>query len=297
MRAIEPTRSAVDEAAAPERQQFKVWRRLLRNPSGVAGMVIMGIFLLVAVAGPYLVKTDPAAQDLPLRLQGPSSAHPFGTDQLGRDILTRVVYGTRISVQVGALVLFVAVTIGVPLGAIAGYAGGWVDEVIMRITDIFLSFPSIVLAMAISVVLGKGIYNAMLAVGLVWWPWYTRLVRGQILSLKQSDFIRAVESQGLSPFRIVWHHLLPNTLATITVQASLDVGYAILATAGLSFIGLGAQPPTPELGSMVAEGRQYLTTSWWVPMLPGLAIFFTVMGVNLFGDALRDAMDPREIGR
>jgi len=297
MRAIEPTRSAVDEAAAPERQRFKVWRRLMRNPSGVAGMVIMGIFLLVAVAGPYLVKADPAAQDLPLRLQGPSSAHPFGTDQLGRDILTRVVYGTRISVQVGALVLFVAVTIGVPLGAIAGYTGGWVDEVIMRITDIFLSFPSIVLAMAISVVLGKGIYNAMLAVGLVWWPWYTRLVRGQILSLKQSDFIRAVESQGLSPFRIVWHHLLPNTLATITVQASLDVGYAILATAGLSFIGLGAQPPTPELGSMVAEGRQYLTTSWWVPMLPGLAIFFTVMGVNLFGDALRDAMDPREIGR
>lgn len=297
MRAIEPTQSAVDEAAAPERQRFKVWRRLMRNPSGVAGMVIMGIFLLVAVAGPYLVKADPAAQDLPLRLQGPSSAHPFGTDQLGRDILTRVVYGTRISVQVGALVLFVAVTIGVPLGAIAGYTGGWVDEVIMRITDIFLSFPSIVLAMAISVVLGKGIYNAMLAVGLVWWPWYTRLVRGQILSLKQSDFIRAVESQGLSPFRIVWHHLLPNTLATITVQASLDVGYAILATAGLSFIGLGAQPPTPELGSMVAEGRQYLTTSWWVPMLPGLAIFFTVMGVNLFGDALRDAMDPREIGR
>lgn len=276
-------------------QRSRILRRLFRTPAGVIGMAILVVFVLVALLGPTLVGTDPKQQNLRNRLLPPSADHPFGTDHLGRDVMARVVSGARISLQVGVLVLGVAVSIGVSLGALAGYAGGWVDELIMRITDIFLSFPSVVLAMTIAAVLGKNIYNAMLAVGLVWWPWYARLVRGQILSLKNADFVQAAQSQGLSPWRIIWHHLLPNTMSTIIVQASLDVGYAILTTAGLSFIGLGAQPPTPEWGAMVAEGRQYLTTNWWVPMLPGLAIFFTVMGVNLFGDALRDAMDPRSI--
>lgn len=284
---------AVSVQPAMKRHRAGVVKKILRNPSGIAGVILMGLFVFVAVLGPLIVRVDPAEQNLRDRLMAPGAGHIFGTDQLGRDVFSRVVNGARISLQVGALVLVVAVTIGVALGALAGYAGGWVDEVIMRVTDIFLSFPSVVLAMTISAILGKGVYNAMLAVGLVWWPWYARLVRGQILSLKQADFILAAESQGLSPVHIIWRHLLPNTLATITVQASLDVGYAILTTAGLSFIGLGAQPPTPEWGAMVAEGRQYLTTNWWVPMLPGLAIFLTVMGVNLFGDALRDAMDPR----
>jgi peptide/nickel transport system permease protein len=278
-------------------EKSKIWARLIRNPSGLVGMTIIGVLVIVAVIGPYLVNVNPNEPHLAMRLNPPSKEHPFGTDQLGRDVFARVVYGARISVQVGALVLFVAVTIGVALGALAGYYGGWIDECIMRVTDIFLSFPSTVLAMAVSAVLGRGIYNAMLAVGLVWWPWYARLIRGQILSLKQADFVKAAESLGFTKFRILWHHVLPNTIGTIIVQASLDVGYAILTTAGLSFIGLGAQPPQAEWGAMVAEGRQYLTTSWWVPMLPGLAIFLTVMGVNLFGDALRDAMDPRHTSK
>ncbi|MDP2858589.1 MAG: ABC transporter permease [Bacillota bacterium] len=275
----------------------RVLRRLSRNPSGVAGFAMLVVFVLVAAFGPALLGIDPTEQTLRMRLMPPSPEHLFGTDHLGRDVLARVIHGARISLQVATLVILVAITIGVTLGAVAGYAGGLVDTVIMRVTDIFLSFPSTVLAMAIAVALGKGMYNAMLAVGLVWWPWYTRLVRGQMLSLRSADYVQAAESQGLSPFRIVWRHILPNTLSTIVVQASLDVGYAVLATAGLSFIGLGAQPPTPEWGVMVSEGRQYLTSYWWVPMLPGMAIFFTVMGVNLFGDALRDAMDPRDLAR
>jgi peptide/nickel transport system permease protein len=265
----------------------------MRNPSGVLGMILIAGLVVVALFGPYLVHYDPLRQQLTQRLMAPSAAHWFGTDHLGRDILARVVSGARISLQVGILVLFVAVTIGVALGALAGYLGGIVDEIIMRITDIFLAFPSLVLAMAISATLGKGIYNAMLAVGLVWWPWYARLVRGQFLTLRQVEFVEAARSVGASSLRIMWRHLLPNTFATIIVQASLDVGYAILSTAGLSFIGLGAQPPQPEWGSMVAEGRIYLTTHWWVPMFPGLAILFSVVGVNLLGDALRDALDPR----
>lgn len=281
------------ETPADTPRRVRVWRQLMRNPSGVLGMILIAGLVVVALFGPYLVHYDPLRQQLTQRLMAPSAAHWFGTDHLGRDILARVVSGARISLQVGILVLFVAVTIGVALGALAGYLGGIVDEIIMRITDIFLAFPSLVLAMAISATLGKGIYNAMLAVGLVWWPWYARLVRGQFLTLRQVEFVEAARSVGASSLRIMWRHLLPNTFATIIVQASLDVGYAILSTAGLSFIGLGAQPPQPEWGSMVAEGRIYLTTHWWVPMFPGLAILFSVVGVNLLGDALRDALDPR----
>lgn len=281
------------ETPADTPRRVRVWRQLMRNPSGVLGMILIAGLVVVALFGPYLVHYDPLRQQLTQRLMAPSAAHWFGTDHLGRDILARVVSGARISLQVGILVLFVAVTIGVALGALAGYLGGIVDEIIMRITDIFLAFPSLVLAMAISATLGKGIYNAMLAVGLVWWPWYARLVRGQFLTLRQVEFVEAARSVGASSLRIMWRHLLPNTFATIIVQASLDVGYAILSTAGLSFIGLGAQPPQPEWGSMVAEGRIYLTTHWWVPMFPGLAILFSVVGVNLLGDALRDALDPK----
>ncbi|MDB4897716.1 MAG: D-ala-D-ala transporter subunit [Firmicutes bacterium] len=297
MSVAETARTPSAEPPPSPTRSARVWRHLLRNPSGVAGLVLIVGLILVALAGPYLVHADPLKQALTQRLKGPSSGHLFGTDQLGRDILSRVVSGARISLQVGALVLLVAMTIGVTLGAIAGYVGGIVDEIIMRVTDVFLAFPTLVLAMVISAVLGKGIYNAMMAVGLVWWPWYARLVRAQVLAVKDADFIQAARSLGASPIRIIWKHLLPSTIATITVQASLDVGYAILATAGLSFIGLGAQPPTAEWGAMVAEGRKYLTTHWWVPMFPGLAILLSVMGINLLGDALRDALDPKAPGR
>jgi len=190
-------------------------------------------------------------------------------------------------------VLAIAMSVGVGLGLVAGYWGGWMDEVIMRTTDIFLSFPRLVLAIAIAATLGAGLYNAMVAVALSWWPWYTRLVRGQLLSLREHEFVQAARSLGAGRPRILVRHLLPNVGTTIVIQASIDFGYAILATASLSFIGLGAQPPTPEWGAIIAQARNYMIDAWWYPTFPGLAIFLAVLGCNLLGDAIRDAFDPR----
>jgi len=249
--------------------------------------------LIVALLGSALVLFDPLRIVPVNKLLAPSAAHPFGTDDLGRDLLSRVVAGARISLLVGVLVLAIAMTVGVGLGLIAGHWGGWTDEVIMRTTDVFLSFPRLVLAVAIAATLGPGLYNAMVAVALSWWPWYTRLVRGQILSLREQEFILAVVSLGAARRRILLRHLLPNVATIVVIQASIDFGYAILTTAGLSFIGLGAAPPTPEWGSMIAQARSYMIDAWWYPTFPGLAIFVAVLGFNLLGDAIRDAFDPR----
>jgi len=258
----------------------------------IGGGIVLAL-LLVAVFGGVLAPSDPLRIVPREKLLPPSPAHPFGTDDLGRDLLSRVMAGARISLIVGVLVLGIAMTVGVGLGLIAGYWGGWTDEAIMRTTDVFLSFPRLVLAIAIAATLGPGLYNAMVAVALSWWPWYTRLVRGQLLSLREQEFVLAVVSLGAERHRILLRHLLPNVATTVVIQASIDFGYAVLATAGLSFIGLGAQPPAPEWGSMIAQSRSYMIDAWWYPTFPGIAIFLAVLGFNLLGDAVRDAFDPR----
>jgi peptide/nickel transport system permease protein len=266
---------------------------LRRMPAAWIGGAIVVALLIVALLGTTLAVFDPLRIVPVNKLLPPSPAHPFGTDDLGRDLLSRVIAGARISLLVGVLVLAIAMTVGVGLGLVAGYWGGWTDEVIMRATDVFLSFPRLVLAIAIAATLGPGLYNAMVAVALSWWPWYTRLVRGQLLSLREQEFILAVISLGAERRRILLRHLLPNVATAVVIQASIDFGYAILATAGLSFIGLGAPPPTPEWGSMIAQARSYMIDAWWYPTFPGLAIFLAVLGFNLLGDAVRDAFDPK----
>jgi len=258
----------------------------------IGGGIVLALLTVALLAG-ALAPFDPLRIVPVNKLLPPSPVHPFGTDDLGRDLLSRVIAGARISLLVGVLVLAIAMTIGVGLGLVAGYWGGWTDEVIMRTTDIFLSFPRLVLAIAIAATLGPGLYHAMVAVALSWWPWYTRLVRGQLLSLREQEFILAVISLGAARRRILLRHLLPNVATAVVIQASIDFGYAVLATAGLSFIGLGASPPTPEWGSMIAQARSYMIDAWWYPTFPGLAVFLAVLGFNLLGDAIRDAFDPR----
>ncbi len=293
---LSSTRASATKAPAPRAAAgFLVHslRALRRMPAAWIGGAIVLALLIVALLGGALALFDPLRIVPANKLLAPSPVHPFGTDDLGRDLLSRVIAGARISLLVGVLVLAIAMTVGVGLGLIAGHWGGWTDELIMRTTDVFLSFPRLVLAVAIAATLGPGLYNAMVAVALSWWPWYTRLVRGQLLSLREQEFVLAVVSLGAAGRRILLRHLLPNVATVIVIQASIDFGYAILTTAGLSFIGLGAPPPTPEWGSMIAQARSYMIDAWWYPTFPGLAIFVAVLGFNLLGDAIRDAFDPR----
>ncbi|RMF84046.1 MAG: ABC transporter permease [Nitrospinota bacterium] len=221
----------------------------------------------------------------------PNGEHPFGTDQIGRDILSRTIYGARVSLSLGFIVITLAILIGVPLGLIAGYFGGIVDTLIMRTTDVFLALPSLVLALAVSAALEPSYWHTVVAISFGWWTWYTRLVRGEVLSLKEEQFVEAARSIGAGKFYLAFREILPNTLSVIIVKATLDIGYAILVGASLGFLGLGVQPPTPEWGTMVADGRQYLPERWWVTTFPGLAVFITVIGFNLLGDGLRDIFD------
>jgi len=248
---------------------------------------------VVALAAPLIAPADPIAMMPDLRLQPPSLAHWMGTDDGGRDILSRIIFGTRSSLLTALGILAVASVTGTAIGLAAGYFGGWVDEILMRITDMFLAFPALVLAMGLAATLGPSLFNAMLATAVVWWPWYARLVRGQALHLKQEAFVEAARVSGASALRIAFHHILRNCLTPIIVQMSLDIGYAILTLASLSFIGLGAQPPTPEWGSMVSVGRDYFLDQWWMVTFPGLAIFLAVMAFNLLGDGLQEALSPR----
>ena len=281
--------------AAPARPRRRpAW---LRSPLTVAGMVLIALFALGAISAPLIAPANPLKQVLSARLKPPSSAHLLGTDQLGRDVLSRMIYGARISLLVGVVVVGLAGSLGTFVGLLAGYGGGWLDEVLMRLTDVFLAFPALILAMAISGALGPSLTNAMIAIAVVSWPVYARLVRGQVLSLREREYVEAARSLGASTPRILWQHILPNTLAPLMVQASFDMGGAILAAAGLSFIGFGTQPPTPEWGVMISEGRNYIATQPWLSLFPGLAILFTVAAFNLIGDGLRDAFDPRLRGK
>ncbi len=252
-------------------------------------LAVIVILVFTAIFAPIIASSETDSMFLP-----PSPSHLFGTDGLGRDLFIRVLLGARISLMVGILVVALSLLIGCPLGVIAGYFRGTVvDEAIMRITDMFLALPPLLLAIAIAATLGYSLTNAMIATAISWWPWYTRLMRAQAASLRERPFVEAARGLGVGELRIVFRHILPNSLAPIIIQATMDIGSAILLTSGLSFLGLGAQPPTPEWGLMVSRGRSYLGSFWWYATFPGLAIFVTVMAFNLLGDGLRKALDPR----
>lgn len=263
------------------------------SPLNVIGLVLIGSFLFLVAFGSALAPHDPIQPNIAVKFHPPSSTYWFGTDELGRDILSRVMSGAKYSLGIAFIILSIAVTIGTVIGLIAGYVGGLVDELLMRLTDLFLAFPALVLAMAIAATLGRSLENTVIALTAVYWPWYARLVRGQVLWLREREFIEAARAIGASPFRILSRHILPNTLAVIVVQVTLDIGYAVLATSGLSFLGLGAQPPTPEWGTMIAGARTFFRDAWWYITFPGLALTLTVLGFNLLGDGLRDFLDPR----
>ncbi len=270
-------------------------RTFSRNGSAMFGLILVIFFLVIAAIGPWIVpypEDAAGAVHMDIKLQPPSADHWFGTDEVGNDVFTRVVLGTRTTLQIALIITGMAVLIGVPLGMFAGYAGGIVQEVIMRFTDIFLGVPGLILAIAIVGALGPGILNAMLALSLVWWPGYVRLVQAKTLSLKNQIYVQAALSMGASPTRIVFVHILPNCASPIVVKASMDMGMAILGAASLGFLGLGAQPPQPEWGAMISIARSYLPDWWWYSFFPGMAIFITVMGFNLLGDGLRDILDP-----
>ncbi len=275
-------------------------RFVTRDPSTALGATVVVASLVVMIFAPWLTPYPEEGRgnpNMPNKLLPPSAEHPFGTDQMGRDLLARVLFGSRVTVPMGFMVVLVAVLIGVPLGAISGYAGGWLDEAIMRLTDIFLAFPPLLLAIAIAAALGRSFTYAMLAIGLTWWPWYARVVRAQALSLRQRSFVDAARCMGVSQPSIVLRHVLPHTVTPVLVQATLDIGIAILAGAGLSFLGLGVRPPVPDWGRMVSEGRMFFMNQWWVSTFPGLSIFLLVLAFNLVGDALRDWFDPHARAR
>ncbi|MGN6768765.1 MAG: ABC transporter permease [Rhizobiaceae bacterium] len=297
------TTEATTTPADASENPHGVWREahralwlLSRSFSSVVGLAIVAIFLVLAILGPYVVPYPGAATgnvDMSSTLLPPSMGHWFGTDDMGNDIFSRVVIGTRISLQIGLTITLGAAVIGVPLGIFSGYLGGNVRRVIMAFTDLFLALPSLVLAIPIVTVLGPGVTNATIALAIVWWPGYVRLVDSKALSLSKEPFVEAAHAMGASTLRIVFRYMLPNCASPLIVKASLDMGAAILAAAGLGFIGLGAKAPSPEWGAMLSVARGYLPTWWWFAVFPGLAIYVSVLGFNLLGDGLRDIFDPR----
>jgi peptide/nickel transport system permease protein len=272
-----------------------IWKDLKKHRLALIGGGVLVVLIGMAALAPLLAPCDPLDQDLYRRLEPPSSANLFGTDDFGRDILSRVIYGARISLRIGLISISIALSTGTMLGLVAGYKGGWFDTVIMRLMDIMLAFPSILLAIAIVAVTGPGIDNVMVAVSIVMVPQYARLVRASVLSIREMAYVEAARALGARDSRILRSSVLPNCMAPLIVQSTLSLGTAILDAAGLSFLGLGAQPPTPEWGAMLAGGRELLLKAPWVMTFPGLAIFFVVLGLNLFGDGLRDALDPKRV--
>lgn len=269
--------------------------RFTRNRLSVLGLLMVLVLLVIALTAQWWVPYPndvTGALNIAEKLKPPSSEHLFGTDDYGRDVFTRTVMATRVSFEVGVIILVVAISIGVTMGAIAGYFGGWVNEVIMRLTDIMLTFPGIFLALAITAALGRGIVNAMLALSITWWPGYCRLVEAMVLKAREEDFVMGAKAIGAGHRRIIFRHILPNLLTAIIVKASMDFGFAVLSIASLGFIGVGVQPPEPDWGSMIALGRRFIPADWWYSTFPGLFMFVTVLAFNLLGDGLRDLLDP-----
>ncbi len=274
---------------------YNGWLRLRSNHMAMVGLFILILLLLVAAFAPYLAPHDPFEINLASRLAPLGTpGHPFGTDSLGRDILSRMIWGSRITLYIVALVALIAPIVGLLVGTIAGYTGGLVDAVLMRITDIFLAFPRLVLALAFVAALGAGIENAVLAISITAWPPYARIARAETLTIRNSDFIAAVKLQGARPFRIITKHIWPLCISSLIIRVTLDMAGIILTAAGLGFLGLGAQPPSPEWGAMIAEGRTFILDYWWVATMPGLAIFTVSLAFNLLGDGMRDVLDPKE---
>lgn len=288
--------SAVSPPREKGRELPRFARRLCRNPLSLGGMLGIVLFVVIGLTASYWVPypehilTAPSIRE---RLQPPSAKHWFGTDNMGRDIFTRVMVGTGVSLRVTIVVVVLASTIGSVVGIVAGYVGGWLDAILMRVTDGFLAFPALVLALAIATSLGPSLLHGMMAITVVWWPWYARLVRSTALQIRNELFVEAARAIGGGTLHIMWRHILPNCFVPILVQASLDFGYVLLTASSLSFLGVAAQPPEAEWGLMVNTGRKFFPDWWWMPTFPGMAIFVAVFAFNLFGDGLRDVLDPR----
>lgn len=276
---------------------MRPWRWLLARPLFLLGLTLVFAISFVAMIAPLISPYDPIKINLASRLQPPNPSHLLGTDHLGRDLLSRLLYGTRVSLMVGVTIAGMSCILGSILGLTSGYFGRTVDNVIMRVCDMFFAFPPLILAMAIAASLGPSLQNTMLALVIVWWPRYARLARSQVLSLRELDYVQAAKAAGASHVRIMLRHILPNVFSPVVIQTTLDIGQAILMAASLGFLGFGAQPPTPEWGLMASEGRVYMRDFWWYPTFPSLMILITVLGFNLLGDGLRDALDPRQRGR
>lgn len=288
-----------DEAPRSRRQAafgnlYRAARAVAGNPAALAGLLIVAALVFAAFLAPLLARgISPLAQDLGNRLAPPTAAHWFGTDELGRDIYARTLYGAKVTLTIVMLVSVVVAPIGLAVGTVAGYMGGWIDALLMRITDVFLAFPRLVLALAFAAALGPGIENAVIAISLTAWPPYARIARAETITIARSDFIQAVVLQGASTWRILFKHIVPLCLSSVIVRLTLDMAGIILTAAGLGFLGLGAQPPTPEWGAMVSAGREVILDQWWVATIPGIAIFIVSLGFNLLGDGLRDVFDPK----
>ena len=273
---------------------YRGWLRFQRNRLAVLGLAIVVLLVLVAAFAPWIATHHPNEQDLTQRLLRPSAQHWLGTDDFGRDVFSRIVHGARITLYIVVLVAVIAAPIGLLVGTAAGYLGGWVDATLMRITDVFLAFPSLILALAFVAALGPGIENAVIAIALTAWPPYARIARAETLTIRNSDYIAAARLQGAGTGRILVRHVMPLCLSSLTVRVTLDMAGIILTAAGLGFLGLGAQPPLAEWGAMVSSGRRYILDQWWVATIPGVAIFVVSLAFNLLGDGLRDVLDPRQ---
>jgi peptide/nickel transport system permease protein len=284
----------VTEVSYPTRSPMKMMtNRFKKNKRAMVGLWMVLVFIVVAVLAPLIAPYDPIEQNMQIMLEKPSLKHPFGTDEFGRDLFSRIIYGAQISLAIGTVGVLIAVIFGVALGTIAGYFGGWIDNIIMRIMDIFMAFPSFLLALAIVSVLGPGMVNVMIAIGIFSIPNFSRIARSSVISIKNKEFIEATRAMGGTDTRIIIKHLIPNSISPIIVLSTMRIATAIITAAGLSFLGMGAQPPTPEWGAMLSTGREYLRVAPHVSTIPGLAIMFLVLGFNMLGDGLRDALDPK----
>lgn len=283
-------------AQARAQAWWLAWCAFRANPIAMVGLGLVLLLLVTALFAPWLAGRSPIEQDLANRLAPPSAEHWLGTDELGRDIWARIVWGSRITLTIVGIVVVIVGPLGLLVGTVAGYLGGWVDTMLMRLTDVFLAFPRLILALALAAALGPGIENAILAIAVTAWPPYARLARAETLTIRNSDFIAAAIVQGASTPRILSGHVVPLCLASVIVRLTLDMAGIILTAAGLGFLGLGAQPPAPEWGAMIASGRQYVLDQWWVAAMPGAAIFLVSLGFNLLGDGLRDVLDPKRGG-